>query len=91
MKAINTEVTTKVTVTDKAITKLIATVEMTYVPNHCMGPRTIKVGEVVAKRESDAGWYAPWAFEGNPAENFRVEKLLVTRKITTEVTTEVIE
>ena len=91
MKAINTEVTTKITVTDKAITKLIATVEMTYVPNHCMGPRTIKVGEVVAKRESDAGWYAPWAFEGNPAENFRVEKLLVTRKITTEVTTEVIE
>ena len=91
MKATNTETTTKVTVTEKAITNLIATVEMTYVPDHCMATRTIKVGEIVAKRESDAGWYAPWAFEGNPVENFRVEKLLVTRKITTEVTTEVIE
>lgn len=90
MKTTNTETTTKVTVTEKAITNLIATVEMTYVPDHCMATRTIKVGEIVAKREG-AGWYAPWAFEGNPAENFRVEKLLVTRKITTEITTNVIE
>jgi hypothetical protein len=90
MKTTNTEVTTKVTVTEKAITNLIANVEMTYVPDHCMGTRTIKVGEIVAKREG-AYWYAPWDFEGNPAENFRIEKLLVTRKITTEVTTKVIE
>ena len=90
MKTTNTETTTKVTVTEKAITNLIANVEMTYVPDHCMGTRTIKVGEIVAKREG-AYWYAPWDFEGNPAENFRIEKLLVTRKITTEVTTKVIE
>ena len=90
MKTTNTEVTTKVTVTEKAITNLIANVEMTYVPDHCMGTRTIKVGEIVAKREG-AYWYAPWDFEGNPAENFRIEKLLVTRKITTEITTNVIE
>ena len=90
MKTINTETTTKVTVTEKAITNLIANVEMTYVPDHCMATRTIKVGEIVAKREG-AYWYAPWDFEGNPAENFRIEKLLVTRKITTEVTTKVIE
>jgi hypothetical protein len=90
MKAINTEVTTKVTVTETCVTKLIANVEMTYVPDHCMGYRTIKVGEIVAERKG-AYWYAPWDFEGNPAENFRIEKLLVTRKITTEVTTDVIE
>ena len=90
MKATNTETTTKVTTTEKAITNLIANVEMTYVPDHCMGHRTIKVGEIVAKREGGY-WYAPWDFEGNPAENFRTEKLLVTRKITTEITTKVIE
>ncbi len=82
--------TTKVTKTTKYVTNLIAKVEMTYVPDHCVATRTIKVGEIVAKREG-AGWYEVWGFEGNPAENFRVEHLAVTRTITTEIVTEVVE
>lgn len=90
MKTTNTETTTKVTVTETCVTKLIAKVKMTYVPDYWTLPRTIKVGEVVAEYKGTRH-YEPWAFEGNPAENFRTEKLLITRKITTEVTTEVIE
>lgn len=86
MKNINT----KVTVTETYVTNLIAKVEMTYVPDHCMGPRTIKVGEIVETYKGGYWAAAPWAYEGHAAENFRIEKLLVTRKITTEVTTEVV-
>lgn len=82
--------TTKVTTTTKYVTNLIAKVEMTYVPDHCVATRTIKAGEIVAKHEG-AYWYEAWDFEGNPAENFRVEHLAVTRTITTEIVTEVVE
>jgi hypothetical protein len=82
--------TTKVTETTTYITKLIAKVERTYRLDPWNGNRTIKVGEVVATYKG--GYHAaPWGFEGFPAENFRTEKFLLTRKITTEVTVEPVE